>query len=413
MKILVVSQYFWPENFRINDICDGLIERGHAVDVLTSLPNVPQGSFYDGYGWFHRGEKVHNGVNVRRVGVISRGKTNKLRWVLNCASFAVNSLFHLPALGKNDYDAVFVFNNSPVSKILPAKVFSAWKKIPNVIFILDIWPESMFFLVDKPKVDKSSLFYRLMAFGSKWLYKSGDTLLISSKGFEKKLRDMGLTSRITFFPNYAEKVETVWDDTVTRESLGLSQDDFIYGFAGNIGPAQALDLLVESAALCRDDAHIKYLIMGTGPSLDDIRSRIREKGLEDRFVFTGWVDPAKLPNYLRLSDSMLLMLKDNEVLNLTVPAKLQTYMHEKKPVLAFMNGAGAETVTESGCGIAVPAEDVEALANALRSMADLPAEELRRMGEAGERYGANAYDREQVLDLLEAELRYAIEHCTR
>ena len=143
MRILVVSQYYWPEVFRITDICAGLVERGYDVDVLTSLPNVPQGRFYEGYDLFHRGPKEHDGVRIERVGVFERTKSNKVMWALNCASFAINSLFHLPKLARNKYDAVFVFNNSPVTVILPAKVFSAVKKIPNIIYILDIWPESL------------------------------------------------------------------------------------------------------------------------------------------------------------------------------------------------------------------------------------------------------------------------------
>ena len=399
MKLLVVSQYFWPENFRINDICDGLVERGHSVDVLTSLPNVPQGRFYDGYGWFKRGPKEHKGIGIERVGVIRRGSGGGLRWMLNCASFAVNSLFHLPKLRKNDYDAVFVFANSPVTKILPAKRFAKVKKIPNVIFILDIWPESMFFLLGMKEKGKETFFKKTSRAVSRWLYRSGDLLLVSSKGFEGKLRDMGLDNEIAYFPNYAEPFKLEKNDDISRKKLGLLKEDFVVGFAGNVGRAQGLDKLIEAAAENRNGG-IKYLIVGDGSELDDIKLRCAGSRLTDRFVFTGWVDSAVVPNYLDLCDVLLVSLEDSGVLNLTVPAKLQTYMHAAKPVIAFLNGAGAEVVRKARCGATAAAGDAEALREAIDGIAACPKAVLEQAGRNGQVYCGEHYDREKVLDSL-------------
>ena len=399
MKLLVVSQYFWPENFRINDICDGLVERGHSVDVLTSLPNVPQGRFYDGYGWLKRGPKEHNGVGIERVGVIRRGSGGGLRWILNCASFAVNSLFHLPKLRKNDYDAVFVFANSPVSKILPAKRFAKVQKIPNVIFILDIWPESMFFLLGMKEKGKETFFKKTSRAISRWLYRSGDLLLVSSKGFEGKLRKMGLDNRIEYFPNYAEPLKLEKNNDISREKLKLGEGDFVVGFAGNIGRAQGLDKLIEAAAENKS-RNIKYLIVGDGSELEDIKIRCAGSRLTDRFIFTGWVDSAAVPSYLTLCDALLVSLEDSEVLNLTVPAKLQTYMYAAKPVIAFMNGAGAEVVRAAKCGVTATAGDAEALKNAIDFMTARSKPELQWLGNNGRVFCGEHYDREKVLDSL-------------
>lgn len=407
MKLLVVSQYFWPESFRINDICDGLIARGHEVDVLTSLPNVPQGRFYEGYGWFSRGPKEHNGVRIERVGVVQRGRDKPLRLMLNCASFAINSLFHIPMLKKNDYDAVFVFNNSPVSKILPAKVLARKKKIPNVIFILDIWPDSMYFLLGM-KEEGDSLFRRISLRVSRWLYKSGDMLLISSKGFEPKLRDMGLDSEIRYFPNYSEPLKESGQRR-TRDELGLTSEDFVLGFAGNIGKAQGLDKLVEAAAQIKD-TRVKYLIVGDGPELPGLQESAKQKGVAERFIYTGWIDSAEVPGYLSLCDGLLVSLEDSGVLNLVVPAKLQTYMYAAKPVIAFMNGAGAEVVSEAGCGLTAAAGDAQALADAIGEMARLPETLLKEMGEKGRRYCAEHYDRDTILDELVDNIQTAIKN---
>jgi glycosyltransferase involved in cell wall biosynthesis len=407
MKLLVVSQYFWPENFRINDICDGLIARGHRVDVLTSLPNVPQGKFYEGYGWFRRGPKEHNGVGIERVGVVQRGQDNALRLMLNCATFALNSLFHIPKLKKNDYDAVFVFNNSPVSKILPAKVMARKKRIPNIIFILDIWPESMYFLLGMKEGGPDTLFRKISRAVSKWLYKSGDLLLISSAGFEPKLRDMGIEGDIRFFPNYAEPLAVAQHNPPTREELGFKETNFVVGFAGNIGKAQRLDKLV--AAACKTGrADTRYLIVGDGPERRAVEKAVADSKRSDQFVFTGWVDSAKVPGYLALCDALLVSLEDHEVLNLVVPAKLQTYMYAAKPIIAFMNGAGAKVVQQADCGVTATAGDVDALCRAIDALAQTPPERRAEMGENGQIYCQKHYDRQTILDSLVGHIEAAI-----
>ncbi len=410
MKLLVVSQYYYPENFRINDITKGLVERGHSVDVLTSLPNVPGGEFFDGYSWLSRGVRERDGVGIERVGVVKRGNGSPLRWVLNCASFAFNSLFHLPHLRKNGYDAVFVFNNSPVTKILPAKVFARRMRIPNVVYVLDIWPDSMFLLLGMEEKEKRTLFQKLSYALSRWLYKSADLLLVSSRGFEPRLRSMGLTAPIEYFPNYAEPLTL--KAGVTRASLGLSDGDVVVAFAGNVGVAQGLDKLVEAARAAKNDK-LRYLIVGDGSALLDLRAQVGQAGLSDRFVFTGWVDGGEVPGYLALSDAALVSLKENGVLDLTVPAKLQTYMYAGKPVLAFMNGAGADTVAEAGCGFAVPAGDAGALKDALERMAALSGAEKKEMGARGRRYCEAHFDRDKQLDALCGYIEKAVEDYKR
>ncbi len=411
MKLLVVSQYYWPEPFRITDICAGLRDRGWEIDVLTSLPNVPEGRFYDGYGWFKRGEKVHDGIGVERVGVIRRGKSNPVRWALNCASFAVNSLFHLPRLNKNGYDAVFVFNNSPVTKLLPANVFARHNRIPNVVYLLDIWPDSMFLLLGMKDAQREGAFRRAVRGVCRRLYRGVDLMLISSEGFEGKLREMGLGMPVEFFPNFAEPFDSA-KGVVTRESLGVGESTRLIGFAGNIGPAQGLLGLVEAADIERG-SDIKYLIVGDGPELPTLKDEVEKRGLSDRFVFVGRVEPEAVPEYIAPCDATLVSLKDSGVLNLTVPAKLQTYMYAGKPIVASMNGAGAELVEKVGCGFTAPAEDSDALSQALERLCSTPREELERMGNAAREYCREHFDREELLDRLDMYLKRAVEEYGR
>ncbi len=410
MKILVVSQYYWPEPFRITDICEWLVSRGHEVDVLTSVPNVPQGKFYEGYGWFRHGEKQHKGVGIERVDVIQRGRDKPVRLALNCASFAFNALFHLHKFRKKGYDAVFNFNNSPVSSIYPAKVFARREKIPYLVFVLDIWPDSMYFLLGMPVSGPQTLFRRISFQISRWLYAGAQTLLISSKGMEEKLRSMGLKNRIEYFPNYAEPQPTAENlPAVSREDLGLNAQDTVIGFAGNVGKAQGLDQVVEAAARLRTKSGVRFLIVGDGPELLNLKALCEKLGVSDRFVFTGWVNGAAVAGYMALCDVMLACLKDNEVLNLVLPAKVQTYMNAAKPVLAFMNGVGAQTVREADCGFVAKAGDVDSLCEALAEISGAGREELVRKGENARRYCEQHFDREKVLESLEVYLHQAVE----
>ncbi len=415
MKILVVSQYYWPEPFRITDICEGLIARGHEVDVLTSVPNIPEGKFYDGYGWFRYGEKEHNGVGIERVNVIQRGRDKPLRLALNCASFAFNALFHLHKFRGRGYDAVFNFNNSPVSSIYPAKVFASREKIPYLVYVLDIWPDSMYFLLGMPIQAEQTLFRRLSFKLSRWLYAGAQTLLISSKGMEPKLRDMALDNTIEYFPNYPEPV-TAREDAgqsvaiPTRESLGLGADEIVVGFAGNVGKAQGLDKVVEAAAMLQSDGRsVRFLIVGDGSELLNLQAQCASRGVAGRFVFTGWVDGGAVAGYTALCDVMLACLRDNEVLNLVLPAKVQTYMAAGKPVLAFMNGAGAAAVREADCGFVAQAEDAASLCAAIGEIAKTGTTELQRLGANARAYCETNFDREAILDDLERYFREAVE----
>ena len=415
MKILAVTMYYWPEPFRITDICEELVRRGHEVDVLTSVPNIPDGEFYEGYGWFRHGEKQRNGVNIERVDVIRRGRGSAVRLALNCASYAFNALFHLPHLARKGYDAIFVFNNSPVSTIYPAKVLSRHTKIPYSVFVLDIWPESMYFLLGLPEsVEKPGLLRRISYSVSRSLYKGAASLLISSPGMREKLRAMGLDNTIEYFPNYAEPAKPLPEGAadITRASLGIGEDETVIGFAGNIGKAQGLENVVAAAQMLKD-VDIKYLIAGDGSELPRIKQLVAQSGLEDKFIFTGWVDGALLPAYISLCDAALASLADGEVLNLVLPAKVQTYMSAGLPVIAFMNGEGAKVVAEAGCGFAAAAQDPASLADAISRVSQTSREELRKMGERGKNYCAEHFDRAKVIDDLERYLREMVDRSSR
>ena len=144
MKILVVTQYFWPEEFRINDICEGLVEKGHEVEVLTGLPNYPYGKLFEGYSFKSRGPKEYKGIKINRCYLIERGQDSSIKLALNYLSFMINSLFHIPKLAKKKFDNIFVFQVSPITSAIPAIVLGKLKRIPTSIYIQDLWPETFY-----------------------------------------------------------------------------------------------------------------------------------------------------------------------------------------------------------------------------------------------------------------------------
>lgn len=413
MNILVVTQYYYPEPFRITDICEELVRRGHTVQVMTSVPNIPEGEFYDGYGWFKHGEKERSGVSIERVDVIKRGRDKPVRLALNCASYAFNALFHLPKLGRRKFDVVFNFNNSPVSSIYPAKVFAKRHHIPYVVFILDIWPDSMYLLLNMPIQAKQTLFRRISFLVSRAMYKDASALLISSPQMEPKLRAMNLNNAVEYFPNYAEPDISRSVQPVSRGQLGLEENDVVIGFAGNVGKAQGLEKVVAAAAKLKDNKNLKFLIVGDGSERINLEKLADELGVSDMFVFVGWVDGSKVAGYIAPCDIMLACLRDNEVLNLVLPAKIQSYMAASKPMIAFMNGEGAKTVTEAKCGFTASAEDEASLCQAIRTAVATDRTELAKMGENGRQYCEKHFDREKIISDLEKYLQDACERYAR
>jgi glycosyltransferase involved in cell wall biosynthesis len=215
---------------------------------------------------------------------------------------------------------------------------------------------------------------------------------------------MGVTSRFSYFPNYAEEIKEDDSFSVTREDIGFDEGDFVIGFAGGMGPAQGIDLVIEAADRLKDDKNLKLLLMGDGTEYNKLKNIVKDKGLTDKVLLPGWIALERLPAYMRICDCMMMCLKDNEVLNITVPAKLQTYMSYAKPVIAFMNGAGAGVIQDARCGVSVQAEDISGLTEAFKRLHSMDKAELQQLGANGKKYCDEVFARGKILDLLEKEL---------
>ncbi|MEW8992858.1 glycosyltransferase family 4 protein [Clostridium sp.] len=390
MKILVVTQYFWPEEFRINDICAGLVEEGNEVEVLTGMPNYPKGKYLEEYSIKGPYRDVYKGMKIRRVPIVPRGKNSSILLMLNYLSFMIlASIRMIPLLFKN-YDKVFMFETSPITAAIPALIYSKTKKVSSYIYVQDVWPEVFYTIVpiNNEKVKK------ILKKVCTSIYNGFDKILISSKGFKDILCKTGLSSeKVIYFPQWAEDLYRTNVDIVKNE-------DFTVTFAGNIGKAQSVDTIVKAANLCKKNKDIKWNIVGDGSEFESIKKLVKEYGLEDTVILPGRKPVSEMPVCFAASDALIVTLRDEEILNATLPAKVQSYMASGKPIITAINGEGSEVVEESGCGLVGQAGDYKQLYENVILLYNMTNVERGTMGERGRIYFEENFTRKKLLKKL-------------
>lgn len=398
MRILIVSQYFWPENFRINDLAEGFVEKGHEVTVLTGIPNYPQGTFFDGYGLFTNRSQEHKGINIRRVPLIPRGNGGSIRLILNYLSFAFIASILAPAVCPEKYDLIFVFESSPVTVGFPAILLKKLKKIPMLFWILDIWPESL----SATGAIKSPALLGYIERGVRFIYRHCDRILVSSRGFVQKVEATGgYNGPIEYFPNWIEPQYSVNTPVLPEINVPELPSGFIVMFAGNIGMAQDFPTIIAAADELRTMPDIHWVILGDGRNMGWVQQQIIGRKLEQQVHLLGRYPPETMPSFFTKADVLLLTLRREPIFALTVPGKLQSYMVSGKPIVAGLDGEGAKLITEAQCGYVCPAEDPVQLANNILDIYKLPPDDRKDLGEAGRKYCQKYFDRANQLDKLE------------
>lgn len=395
MKILVVCQYYHPEPFRIHEVCEELVRRGHDVTVLTGLPNYPMGVIPEEYkGKEHRDETV-NGVHIIRVKERPRtpGKVGLAR---NYVSFVwhgcIKALFM-----KKDFDVIFVYQLSPVLMAIPAYVAKWFGRTKNLaLYCLDLWPASLASL----GIDKNSMFYRFMRSVSIRIYKGASVTGYTSRMFETYFREeLGIGSgKYVHIPQFADEL---FSDVAAKEET----DNIDYVFAGNVGNMQSVDTIIKAAALVRDE-RIRWHIVGDGFALDECKKLCDDMNLNDKVTFYGRLPVESMPKFYAMADAMIVTLADNDLISYTLPGKIQSYMAAGRAVIAAANGETKAVVDESGCGMCAPAEDEKALADIADKMAK--SGDFRRMGEASRSYYDEHFTKTRHIDLIEKMLKECV-----
>ena len=377
MRILIVTQYFWPENFRINDLVSDLVIRNHQVTVLTGVPNYPTGKTDTGFSENSSKYNEYQGAEVIRVPMVVRGKSN-IQLVLNYLSFALMaSTVGVYKLRKKAFDVVFVFEPSPITVGLPAILLRRLKKSPLIFWVLDLWPNTLRAI----GVVRSELILKTIGLLVSFIYKRCDLILGQSKSFLPEIQSYSGDKRVEYFPSWAESLFQ------PPESSGrsiVSHSYFNVLFAGNVGEAQDFPSILNAVELLREDSRIHWTIVGDGRMFNWLEHEVNRRGLNESISLVGRHPVEKMPEYFQQADVLLVSLKNEPVFSMTIPGKLQAYLMTGKPILAMLNGEGARIVTESGCGIACSSGDVHCLANAVRKLAHM-----------------SSFDREMLISRLE------------
>lgn len=405
MRILVVSQYFWPENFRVNEIVSELGARGHQVTVLTGRPNYPEGQLTPDYVANPAAYKSYSGAQVFRVPLRPRGK-GSLRLVLNYWSFVFWGCLLGPWLLRGQrFDAIFVFETSPITSALPAILLKWIKRAPLSMWVLDLWPDTLSAvgIVKSPRV--LGLAGRLCAF----IYRHCDLILAQSRAFfgpiERWSRAPGKTR---YFPAWAEEA---FDESRTppepAAELAPHRGHFNIMFAGNIGEAQDFPTILRAAQLARQERKdIRWLIVGDGRAAAQVRTDIEAMGLQDTVFMLGRHPLDRMPSFFAGAQALLVSLKAEPIFAMTVPGKVQSYLAAGRPILAMLDGEGGRVIAEAGAGAVCASGNAQALAEQALKLAGLAPADCLRMGQAGKQYCQTHFSRARLIDQLEQWLRH-------
>ena len=400
MKILVISQYFWPENFRVNDLCLELQNRGHEISVLTGKPNYPNGQFFAGYNFFSKIKEKYNGVTVYRASLIPRGNGGSLNLILNYLSFAFFACVRLFSITEN-FDKIIVYQLSPATVGFPG-LLAKWKfKAKLYFYIQDLWPES---LVDAGGLN-SKYILRIINSMMNLFYDKSTQIWVQSTGFVQYLESKGVDkSKIKYLPNTVEsfyKPEKIQENYKFYFPLG-----FNIVFAGNIGVAQDFDTIINAAILLKNkNINVHWIIIGDGREKSKIIEKIKTLNYNEYFHFLGSFPSSEMPFFFACADALLVSLKSSKIFSLTIPSKLQSYLACGKPIIGNLDGIAASIISESNSGLCASSGDENSLAYNVEALYNLDFEKREQLGLNAYNYYLNNFDRDIVYNKLEDNLK--------
>lgn len=374
MRVLVVSQYYWPETFRITEVVQALRDEGCEVLVLTGQPNYPSGVTFKGYSWWSMGTERHDGVTVLRVPLFPRGNGRAIRLMLNYVSFIFSAaIFGSWLLRGRSIDSILVFAPSPILQVIPAVWLAKLKGALLVTWIQDLWPESL----SATGFIRNSKLLAIVASMVKWIYRNNDLLLVQSRAFMDPVRKLAGNTPIGYHPNPGDFAFSQSENTAVCPIR--FEPGFNVVFTGNLGTVQALETILDAAEIIQDEERISFYLIGSGSRCEWLKSEITKRNLTN-VKLLGRFPLAAMPSIMSNASVLLVSLVRNPVMSQTVPSKVQSYLAAGKPVIASLDGEGARIILEAGAGVAVPAEDATALAAAVRFLNCSSKNDLERMG---------------------------------
>jgi len=398
MKILVVCQYFYPEEFKVNELVEGLVTRGNEVTVLTGKPTYPRGPYPEGYKFCGVQGEAYKGAKIIRVPELTRGNGGALGIVKSMLSFMFFGRWYA-RWHKVEADAILCFQLSPVTMAIPALVYQKKLGVRYVHWVQDLWPESVTATTNIKSGPVVKWLNKLVT----RIYKRADVILVQSMAFEKSICEKGdFKDKLIFAPNWAE-------DSIANGELHPADCDLPEGFkvmfAGNIGVAQDFENIIKAANLTRDIPEIKWVIVGDGRNREHSEQEVKALGLVNQVVFVGRHPVKTMPWFFKQADVMLVSLKDEFIFSLTIPSKIQAYMASGKPIVTMLNGEGSRVVEEAGCGLTANSCDYKSLADNVKNLYAMSKEERSALGLAGRAFYNKIFSKDIVIDRVNEALR--------
>lgn len=391
MNILVICQYYYPEPFRITDICEELVKRGHEVSVVTGIPNYPMGKIYDGYRYGKKRDEVINGVKVHRSFTVGR-KDGVVKRFLNYFSYPISASLYIGKL-KENYDVVYINQLSPVMMVWPAIKYKNKYHKRAIMYCLDLWPASLC----AGGILEGSLIYRIFHCISASIYRQMDLILNTSKSFGTyQVKEFGIDiERIKYLPQYAETI-------FSPERCKKHPDKFIdLMFAGNVGYAQCVSTIIKAAALVKNES-VRWHIVGNGADLENCQRLSKNLGLSNVF-FYGRRELEDMPGFYAMADAMLVTMQKDEILAFTLPGKIQSYMSAAKPILAAAGGETERVICDANCGFCCEAENSEMLANIVLRFLE---EDRDTMAQCSRNYYLQHFQKEHFFEMTEKFIQF-------
>ena len=390
--ILVVSQYFYPESFRINDMCQEWVKRGYKVTVVTGIPNYPMGKTYDGYGLTKKRHEIWNDIEIYRIPLIPRGSSS-IGMKMNYLSFMVSGVL-AGKFKRIKADYVFSFEVSPMTQVLAGISFAKRLKVPHYLYVQDLWPENVVTvtgvsnpLIIKP-IDKMV----------DYIYKNTDQIFATSPSFVDAICERNVRvdrKKVHYWPQYAEDFYKPCDEKCIREIP--NDDSFKIIFTGNIGTAQGLQILPKTAALLKD-VNVKFIMVGDGRYLNSFNDEVKKSGIEDKFIMIPRQPAEKIPGLLCACDAAFLSFQDDPLWTKTIPAKLQSYMACGMPIIASAQGETKRIISEADCGVCSAIGDHIELSKMIKEMMNA---DLNDMSIKSRHYFEKHFDKNMLMDQME------------
>lgn len=396
--ILVVSQYFYPESFRINDMCQEWVKRGYKVTVVTGIPNYPMGKIFEGYGFTKKRHEIWNSIEIYRIPLIPRG-SGAVGMIANYLSFMIFGII----AGKTkriNADLVFSFEVSPMTQVVTGISFAKRLHVPHYLYVQDLWPENVITVtgINSPLVIKP--IDRLVDY----VYKNSNEIFATSPSFVRAICNRKSPvdeQKVHYWPQYAEEFYKPVEKTIAKRtaiSYGIADDDsFKIIFTGNIGVAQGLQILPQTAKILKEE-NVKFVIVGDGRYLENLKVDIEKNNVQDKFVMIERQKAETIPVLLAACEAAFISFAEDELWTKTIPAKLQSYMACGMPVVAAAQGETARIIEESGCGLYCRLGDATQLS---RTIVKMMRADLTEMGKKSRKYFENNFDKQVLMDEMD------------